>query len=65
MKKKRTRILTLEKDDPEKESEFEIKFMLSLTAAERYRMLRRLVRSGKKLKGKNDGKKTPALVTRT
>jgi len=65
MRKKKTHILILDKDDPEREFEFEIEFMLSLTPAERYRMMSRLVRMGRRMKGKHDRKEAPALIART
>ena len=65
MAKRKTHVLILDKDDPEREAEFEIEFMLSLTPAQRYRMMIRLVRSGLRLERKNERKRTPAIITRS
>ena len=58
-------MLILDKDDPERESEFELDFMLSLTMAQRYKMMSRLVRAGLRRKKKNESKKAPQLITRS
>ena len=39
MKKHKTHILILDKDDPEKELDFEIEFQLSLTTQQRFKMM--------------------------
>ena len=57
-------MLSLEKDDPEKELEFEIQFQLSLTAEQRYEMMDRLVKDGLEFIARNGYSKTPAIVTR-
>jgi hypothetical protein len=64
-KKRKTFILVLDKDDPEKELEFELDFQLSLTAAERYEMMDRLVKDGLEFIQRNGYKNTPAIVTRS
>jgi hypothetical protein len=64
MRKKKTHILILDKDDPKRELEFEIRFMLSLTQAERYKLMERLVSEGLKQKKRNGYKATPSIVTR-
>ena len=64
MKKNKTMILILDRDDPQKELEFEIKFELSLTEAERYEAMDRLVKDGLELIGRNGYSKTPAIITR-
>ena len=61
-KKKKTYMLSLEKDDPEKELEFEIKFQLSLTKKQRYNRMRKLVSQA--LEKKYDRKPTPSLFSR-
>lgn len=43
MKKHKTHIPILDRDDPQKELEFEIEFQLSLAPAERYEAMDRLV----------------------
>ena len=63
--KTKIHVLFLEKDNPKREQEFEIKFMISLTVGQRYKMMSRLVRAGLRIKGKNDHKKTPVVITRT
>lgn len=53
-KKHKAYILTLDKDDPEKELEFELEFQLSLTTQQRFKMMfdrsreiaERLIRNG-------------------
>ena len=62
--KNKTRMLILDRDDPKKELEFEIEFMLSLSATQRYKMMNRLVRQGLKLMRKNEYKRTPSVVAR-
>jgi len=63
-KKKKTYILVLDKDDPEKELDFEIEFQLSLTPAQRYRIMDKLVRDGLEFIRKRGYQNTPAVVTR-
>ena len=64
-KKRRTMILVLGKDDPEKELEFEIDFQLSLTPAERYEIMDRLVKDGLEIIKRNGYKKTPSFIARS
>jgi hypothetical protein len=63
-KKHKTHILILDGDDPEKELDFEIEFQLSLTPAERYEIMDKLVRDGLEFVKKPGYKKTPAIVAR-
>lgn len=63
-KKYKTYILALEKDDPEKELEFEIMFQRTLTVEERYNIMDELVREGLKHIKKRGYKKTPLIVAR-
>lgn len=65
MGNKKTYILILDKDDPKRELEFEIEFQLSLTPAERYEAMDRLVNDGLELMARNGYSKTPAIVTRS
>ena len=62
---KKTHILILDKDDPKRELEFEIEFQLSLTVAERYEAMDRLVKDGLELIGQHGYSKTPPIVTRS
>jgi len=63
MKKQKTYILTLEKDDPKKEMEFEIAFQLSLSAAQRYRRMQKMF--GKTItRKKHDHQKTSEIISR-
>lgn len=65
MKKRKTYILILDKDDPKKELEFEITFQLSLTSAERYEAMDRLVHDGLELLERHGYSNTPKIVTRS
>ena len=64
MSKQKTHILILDRDDPERELDFEIEFQLSLTEAERYEAMDRLVKDGLEFIGQHGYSKTPAIVTR-
>ncbi|MBS4029519.1 MAG: hypothetical protein KGZ58_12895 [Ignavibacteriales bacterium] len=63
-KNHKTYILALDKDDPEKELEFEIMFQRTLTVEERYHIMDELVREGLKQIKKRGYKKTPLIVAR-
>lgn len=63
--KHKTHILILDDDNPERELEFEIKFQLSLTPAERYEIMDSLVRDVLEMKSKHGYQNTPAIVTRS
>jgi hypothetical protein len=65
MRKKNVQILSLEKDDPKKELEFEIAFNLSLTEKQRYKILIRLLRQTIKYVKSHDYPKTPAIISRS
>ena len=64
-KKHKTFILALEKDDPEREMEFEIDFQLSLTEAQRYAIMDRLVKEGRNTSKANGHQKPPAFIARS
>ena len=64
MRKQKTYILQLEKDDPKKEMEFEVAFQLSLTEKQRYKILMRLLKQTIKFVKKHDYPKTPAIISR-
>lgn len=64
MNKHKTHILILDKDDPEKELEFELDFQLSLSVAHRYELMDRLVQDGLELLKKHERRKTPQIITR-
>lgn len=64
-KKRKTFMLSLEKDDPEKELEFEIEFQLSLTERQRYEIMDRLVKEGLKFVRRHGYKNTPAISSRS
>jgi hypothetical protein len=64
MKKKKTHILSLEKDDPKKELEFEIAFQLSLSSSQRYKRMIKLFNQNKNFINKNERQKTPAVISR-
>jgi hypothetical protein len=62
--KKKTHILSLEKDDPKKELEFEVTFQLSLTSSQRYKRMIKLFKQNKTFIKKNERQKTPAAISR-
>ncbi len=64
MKKKKTFILMLEKDDPQKELEFEVAFQLSLTVAQRYERMKKLFKQTMDTVKKHDYPKTPEIISR-
>ena len=64
MKKKNTYILSLEKDDPKKELEFEITFQLSLTSSQRYKRMVKMFKQNMDYINKNERQKTPAIISR-
>ena len=61
----KTHILILDKDDPKKELEFEVRFQLSLSAKQRYEIMDRLVKDGLEMVKKRGYTTTPAIVTRS
>ncbi len=65
MRKQKTHILFLEKDDPEKEMEFEIEFRRSLSERQRYEIMDRLVKEGLEFVRRYGYKNTPATITRS
>jgi len=64
MKKKNTFILSLEKDDPKKELEFEVTFQLSLTSSQRYKRMIKMFKQNTDSINKNERQKTPAIISR-
>ena len=65
MAKKKTWIMKLDRDDPEKELEFEIRYRLSLSARERFqRMLQRSLEIAQ-MKVSHGHKKTPLIIQRS
>lgn len=65
LRKRKTEILILDRDDPERELDFEIYFQLSLTIAQRYEIMDKLVRDGLSLIKKHGHKKTPTIFARS
>ncbi|GEM_PF-501294 len=64
-KKHKTFILALERDDPERELEFEIDFQMSLTDAQRYEIMDRLVKDGRSTSKANGHQESPAFIARS
>lgn len=64
MKKAKTYILQLDKDDHKKELEFEVAFNLSLTVEQRYKRMKKLVNLALKNVRKHDYPKTPKIISR-
>ncbi len=64
-KKRKTHILILDEDDPQRELEFEIRFQLSLTEEERYDAMDRLIKDWQELVAQHGYSKTPPIATRT
>ena len=64
MKKKKTYILSIEKDDPKKELEFEVTFQLSLTSSQRYKRMIKMLKQNMDSINKNERQKTPAIISR-
>ncbi len=62
--KRKTYMLALDKDDPERELNFEIDFQLTLTEAERYEIMDNLVKDGLEFVEKNGYTSAPAIVAR-
>jgi hypothetical protein len=65
MKKHKTHILQLEKDDQNKEEEFEIEFQRSLTVEQRYKRMKKLVNQTMKTVKQHDYPKTPKIISRS
>jgi hypothetical protein len=64
MKKKKTYILSLEKDDPKKELEFEVAFQLSLTSSQRYKRMIKIFKKNLDFINKNERQKTSEIISR-
>jgi len=65
VRRNKTHILILDKDDPKKELDFEIQFQLSLSAAQRYEAMDRLVKDGLEFIKRRGYSKTPPVITRS
>lgn len=65
MKKNKTHILSIEKDDNKKELEFEIKFQLSLTVEQRYKRMKKLFGKTTEKIIKSEHQKTSAIISRS
>ncbi len=63
-KKRKTYMLALEKDDPEKELEFEVAFQITMTTRQHYATMKKLVKQSMEVVKNNDYPKTPAIVSR-
>ena len=61
-RKHKTYMLALEKDDPEKELEFEVAFQLTLSEKQRYSIMKKLTKQSRDVIKKNDNKKSPAII---
>jgi hypothetical protein len=64
IRKGKTHILILDKDDPKKELEFEVQFQLSLSMKQRYEIMDRLVKDGLEIMKKHGYKPTPTIFAR-
>ena len=64
IRKGKTHILILDKDNPKKELEFEVQFQLSLSMKQRYEIMDRLVKDGLGRMKRHGYKPTPAIFTR-
>ena len=62
--KRKVKILSLEKDDPKKELEFEVAFQLSLTEKQRYERMMKLFKLATRNVKRHDYLKTPAIISR-
>ena len=58
-------ILKLKKHDEQKELDFELDYLLSLTVSERFEMMFRRSRQVKTMARKNGRRKTPKVIKRT
>jgi hypothetical protein len=63
LRERRTYVLKLDKDDPEKEIQFEMDFLLSLTTAERFEMMFRASNLVKDILIRNEHRK-PSEITK-
>ncbi|MFO7446261.1 MAG: hypothetical protein R6W90_07835 [Ignavibacteriaceae bacterium] len=61
---KKTYILSLEKDDPKKELEFEVAFQLSLTEKQRYKRMKKLFYQAIAERKKKNPSKKPIIISR-
>ncbi len=61
----RTYVLKLDKDDPDKEIQFEMDFLLSLTTAERFEMMFRASNLVRDILIRNGHRKPSEIIKRT
>ena len=64
-RKQKTFMMSLEKDDPEKELEFEVTFQLSMTTKQHYARMKKLVKQTMEVVKNNDYPKNPTIVSRS
>lgn len=64
-KKRKTYILCLDHDDPEKELDFEVRFQLTLTTAERFKRMWTRSRQVAAMMAAYGHKKTPGITQRS
>ena len=57
--------MQLDKDDPQKELEFEVAFNLILSEKQRYKILMRLLKQTIKYVKEHDYPKTPSIISRS
>lgn len=60
-----TYILKLKRDNKKKEIEFELRFLLSLSAKERFQMMFNKTNEIRQLLGKNEYRRTTQIIKRT
>jgi hypothetical protein len=60
----KTHILVLDKDDPDRELDFEIEFQLSLTPRQRYKIMGQLFRQRLRWAKQHDSEKIASITAR-
>lgn len=65
VRKHRSYVLKLDKDDPDKEIQFEMDFLLSLTTAERFEMMFRASNLVRDILIRNGHRKPSEIIKRT
>jgi hypothetical protein len=63
-RKRKTFILSLDKDDPKKELEFEVAFQLTMTTQQHYARMKKLVKQTMEVVKNNDYPKNPTIISR-
>ena len=63
--KHKEKILSLEKDDPKKELEFDVAFQLSLTEKQRYKRMMKLFKLAKGRIKQYEYPETPTIISRS